>query len=294
MIKRIIEISTPARLSLYKSQMLVERHGVDAETVPVEDIGVLVLDHRGIIYTQGLLVACFENKTAVLVCDSKHLPSAIFLPLDANTLHAKTVCEQSRAAVPVKKKLWKELVKAKIKAQHAVLKLAGAPESPLKGFAARVRSGDPDNLEAQAARYYWQALFGPDFRRDRELEGVNALLNYGYAIIRGAVARAAAGAGLHPALGVHHSNQYNSFCLADDLVEPLRPFVDIQVYHLVKAERPSMRLEKEQRKRLIEVLTHTCRIGNRKLPLMSAMHPYAASIRRVIAGEDFMPEIPVL
>lgn len=293
MIKRIIEISGPARLCLRKGQMVVDRYGCDQETVPVEDIGVLILDHPCISHTQGLLAACFEQNAAVMVCDAKHLPSAMFLPFGAHTLHSKVVAMQSTVSAPVRKRLWKSMVCSKISGQAKAIRLSGNDPGPLDAFAARVRPGDPDNIEAQAARFYWQRLFGADFRRDHEEGGINALLNYGYAIVRGAVARAIAGAGLHPSLGIHHHNQYNSFCLADDLVEPLRPVVDL-VVHSIGRDSSEVRLEKESRRRLLEVLNHTAWVGGRALPLMSALHPYAASVRSVISGEAKAPDIPVL
>lgn len=294
MIKRIVEISGPARLCLNRGQMVVERSGIDPEAVPVEDIGVLILDHPGIVHTQGLLAACFEHNAAVLVCDSRHLPAAMFLPFEANSLHARVVALQSSVSVPIKKRLWKSIVRAKIAGQAETLRLAGKDPGPVFNFAKRVRPGDPENIEAQAARLYWQRLFGPDFRRDREKKGVNAFLNYGYAVVRGAIARAIAGAGLHPSLGIHHHNQYNNFCLADDLLEPFRPMVDLVAHSIIEAENNVSELDKESRRKLLEILSYTCRVGGRSLPLMSAFQPYAASIRAVMAGEAMEPEIPAL
>ncbi|CAG1065674.1 CRISPR-associated endonuclease Cas1 [uncultured bacterium] len=277
-----------------RGQMVVERSGIDPEAVPVEDIGVLILDHPGIVHTQGLLAACIENNAAVLVCDSKHLPAAMFLPFKANSLHAKVVALQSTVSVPIKKRLWKSIVRAKIIGQAETLRLAGKDPGPVFKFAERVRSGDPDNIEAQVARFYWQRLFGPVFRRDREEKSVNAFLNYGYAVVRGAIARAIVGAGLHPSLGIHHHNQYNNFCLADDLLEPFRPIVDLVAYSIVEPENNAAELDKESRRKLLEILNYTSKIGGRTLPLMSAFQSYAASIRAVMAGEAMEPEIPAL
>lgn len=294
MIKRIIEISGPARLSLNRGQMVVERHGLDPETVPVEDIGVLILDNPCISHTQGLLSACFEQNAAVLVCDSRHLPAAIFLPFEANSLHSRVIAMQGAAPETTKKRLWKRIIRAKLKEQAGTLRFAGKDPGPLPALAAQVRAGDPDNIEARAAKVYWQKLFGPDFRRDRESTGVNALLNYGYSLIRGGVARAVAGAGLHPSLGIHHHNQYNNFCLADDLIEPMRPIVDSVAFSIFeKSDGNKIELNKDNRRKLLGILNYTCEIGGRTLPLLSALHVYAASIRKVILCETKEPEIPV-
>lgn len=294
MIKRIVEISGPARLSLSKRQMVIERQGLDPETVPVEDIGVLILDHQSISHTQGLFTACFEQNAAVLVCNGKHLPAAMLLPFDSNSLHSRVLAVQSSVSEPIRKRLWQSIVRAKIRGQAEALKLAGKDPGPVLPFATQVRSGDPDNVEAQAARVYWQRLFGPDFRRDHEKKGINSLLNYGYAVVRGAVARAVTGTGLHPALGIHHHNQYNSFCLADDLMEPFRPIVDLAVHSIVEVEKKQTDLNKENRRKLLEVLSYTYTVGGCTLPLMSALHLYAASVKRVFSGEARTPEIPVL
>lgn len=293
MIKRIIEISNPAYLHLRNRQMVIERDGVETGSVPVEDLGLLILDHPGIAHTQGLLAACFENNVAVLVCDGKHLPAAILLPLDGHTLHSKTLGQQIAASEPTCKRLWQRIVQAKIRGQAQVLHAATGDDAPLRAYAAKVKSGDPDNIEAQAARIYWQRLFGAEFRRDQDAPGINAMLNYGYAVMRGAVARAVVGAGLHPALGVHHRNQYNSFALADDLMEPLRPLVDIKVHEVCGLLPDTPGLTPENKRSLLEILGWDCTIGERKFPLMVALHQYAASVRKVLAGEQKEAEIPL-
>lgn len=292
MIKRIVEISNPSWLHLRDQQMVIEREGVEVGNVPVEDLGVLILDHPGISHTQGLLTACFENNVVVLVCNSKHLPSAILLPLDGHTLHSKTLRQQISATEPSCKRLWQRVVQAKIREQAKVLRSATGNDEPLRAYAEKVKSGDPENIEAQSARIYWQRLFGPQFRRNPETPGINVLLNYGYAVLRGAVARAVVGAGLHPALGVHHRNQYNSFALADDLMEPLRPMMDIKVYTLCELSSDTPKLTSESKRALLEVLGLESTIGERKFPMMVALHHYAASVRKVLAGEQKEVEVP--
>lgn len=294
MIKRIVEISNPARLSLKNQQMMVDREGFDLAAVPIEDIGVLILDHPQITHTQGLLAACSENNVALLVCSEKHLPSAILLPLEGNSLHSKIIAQQAQVTEPTCKRLWQAIVRAKIREQAKALLLSTGDDSPLPAYAKRVKSGDTENIEGQAARIYWQKLFGQDFRRDPKTPGINTLLNYGYAVMRAAVARAIVSTGLHPSLGLHHHNQYNSFCLADDLVEPLRPAVDLKVYELCKKLPEEPALTTENKRVLLETLSADCVMNGQRLPLMTSLHHYAASVRKVICGEHKRMEIPAL
>ncbi len=289
---RIVEISSPARLSLKNRQMEVVAD-LSETTVPIEDIGVLILDHPAIIHTQALLRACFENKTAVIFCCARHLPGGLLLPIEGNTLHGKTVAVQVRMGLPLRKRLWRDIVRAKIICQSRVLEGAGKDAGPLQDFTKRVRSGDPENIEAQAARFYWQRLFGDDFRRDRDEEGINALLNYGYSVIRAASARAIVSTGLHPSIGLHHRNQYNSFTLADDIMEPLRPFVDLKVHSLSMGGSP-LGINKESKRAILEVLSGTCDLNGQRPPLLSGLTNYAVSLKKAISRETNSLEIPLL
>lgn len=293
MIKRIVEIGNPARLSLSNQQLVIERQGQGTATVPVEDLGLLILDHQGIAYTQAVMSACWKHNVHVLLCDDKHLPGAVLLPLDGHSLQSRTMAQQIKISEPVRKRLWQAIVRAKITGQARTLQSTKGSAGPLLAMAAKVRSGDPSNVEAQAARFYWQQLFGEDFRRGNDEEHLNGLLNYGYAIVRTACARALVGAGLHPSFGLHHHNQYNSFCLADDLVEPLRPQVDMTVYRLGR-NGVKEGLTKEHKQSLLELLARTCSIGSLRLPLMESLHHYAASLRQVMCGEDRHLAIPEL
>jgi CRISPR-associated protein Cas1 len=292
MIRRVVEVSSPARLSLSNRQMVIERKDEKPVAVPVEDLGLLIFDHRGITHTQGLLVECWKYNVVVLLCDDKHLPGAILLPLDGHSLQSKIMARQVQITEPSRKRLWQSLVRAKIRAQARTLLTSKGLEGPLPALIERVRSGDPENIEAQAARVYWQHLFGTQFKRGEPTLLVNGLLNYGYAIARSACARALVGAGLHPSLGLHHHNQYDAFCLADDLVEPLRPMVDLAVYRLVTDGGASDVLGKEQKQALLEILTQPCTIGELRLPLLEALHHYAASLRQVVCGETDRLAIP--
>lgn len=231
MIKRTIAITTPCHLSLKLGQMLVRSklfEGDAGNTVPIEDMGMLLMEHEQVTVTQGLLAKLLEHNVAVVHCNGQHHPAGMLLNFQGNSTQTETFIAQAEASKPLKKQLWQQVVKAKITNQAAVLEAMGQDGGRLYKLAQEVRSGDPDNREGTAAVYYWPRLFKgqPDFLRDREGHYPNNLLNYGYAILRATVARALAGSGLHPTLGLFHRNRYNAFCLADDMMEPYRPLVD--------------------------------------------------------------------
>ena len=297
MIKRIVEIGNPARLSLERRQLKVEKQDAEPVTIPVEDLGVLILDHPAIRPSQGLLSACLDNNVAVVLCNAKHLPVSVLLPLNGNTLHSKILREQVGMTEGLGRRLWRRIIRAKILAQAKTLAECGVSSTRLQAMAEQVRGDNAANMEAQAARLYWQHLFGADFRRRPDEGGINSLLNYGYALVRAATARSIVATGLHPALGLHHSNQYNAFCLADDLVEPLRPVVDLKVHEMWKAmavNQDNPELGKEEKRALMSVLSRSMMIGKVRLPLQTALHHYAASVRKAISGEAKELEIPKL
>jgi CRISPR-associated protein Cas1 len=287
MLARIVEISSAAYVHVRQGQVLVERDDAETARVPLDDLGILILDHPAIRLSQALLAACSANSVVIVASDSKHLPTSLTVPTNANTLHGRYVSLQAAMSLPTRKRIWQTVVRAKIQAQGRCLSHWGAESLGLERMATRVRSGDPDNLEAQAARLYWPALFGAGFRRSNSDDPLNALLNYGYAIVRAAVARAICAAGLHPGLGVHHHNQYDAFCLADDLMEPLRPFVDTVVMGLRSAasDAAAIELDRSTKQALLGVLTIPVGAdGEQRLPLMSALHPYAVSFREAMSG----------
>jgi CRISP-associated protein Cas1 len=292
MIKRIVEISTSAYVSVGNNQLTIEQDGEVKGKIPVEDLGVLILSNPAITITLQAMMACWKNNVALVACDERFMPGAVLTPLDGHSLHAKTLQQQIEATEPVKKRLWAEIVKAKIRGQVKVLKGVNRATTGISHFPAKVRSGDPENIEAQAARIYWQRLFGEGFRRDRDDPGINALLNYGYAVMRSAVARAVIGAGLMPALGIHHSNQYNAFALVDDLIEPLRPLVDTKVHEIVSFSSTQPQLDSQTKRDLISVLGWNVGLSNRSWPLLVALTHYASSVREVLAGEIRDAEIP--
>ena len=286
MLKRTLFISNPYHLSLKNRQLVVsEKTGVPLKTVPVEDIGFVVIDNPQISFTLKLVEELNEHNVAVVFCDSKHLPSSMLLPLDAHHIQNELFRAQINASEPLKKNLWKQTVEAKIKNQARLLEKRGINGNPLKVIANSVKSGDSDNREGFAARIYWNALFGRKFIRDRYGDPPNMYLNYGYILLRSAVARALAGSGLLATLGIHHRNRYNAFCLADDMMEPYRPWVDEIAADLEEKYPGVYILEKEQKAELLQLMTADVRIGESRRPLMMALSQTTASLARCFGGE---------
>lgn len=303
MIKRTIEISqNPAHLTVRLRQLvLLSREPGRTEpiaSIPCEDIGVLLVEHAGSSYTHAALTALLEHDAAVVICGRDHLPAGLLLPLNNHSQTVWRVQAQIAAPRPVRKRLWRDVVRAKIRAQAANLRAGSAARSRLLRLARGVRSGDPDNVEAQAAQLYWGAWLdgitaaGLDrpFRRNPDLSGINALLNYGYAVVRAAVARSIVAAGLIPVIGIHHSNRSNSFCLADDLVEPLRPLVDRVGRSLIGDD--AVEFTTHTKAALLGVLTCEVRTGEQSGPLLVALPRYVASFVRVLTGEARELTIP--
>ena len=296
MIRKTLEIATPGtRLSVSHRQLVIDRPDHPKATLPIEDLGVVIIDDARASYTQAVMIALLEAGATVMVTGRDHLPLGMMLPLDAHHISTERHRAQVEASQPRRKRVWQALVAAKIRQQGRVLQhFTGEPNS-LIPMAGRVRSGDPDNLEAQAARLYWPRLFGKAFRRDREAGGINAALNYGYAVVRAAAARAIVGTGLIPSLGVFHKNRSNPFCLADDLFEPFRPFVDWRVKQMMMEHGPDdLQLEKrDNRSALLSLFNETIYLDDRRLPLLIALQYSAASLARVLTegeGELALPE----
>ncbi len=296
---RVVEIANPAFLSVKDRQLVIARDGEVVGSLPLEDLGVLILDGHGIAHTHELLAECASRNIALVVCDSKHLPCGMLLPFEANTLAGKTVREQALCSEPAKKQLWKQIVQAKLRAQATALETerrrdrdAQTAAKDIRRFAEQVRSGDPDNLEGVAAAAYFAALFAPPFVRDRELPGINALLNYGYAVLRAMTARALVGTGLHPALAAHHKSQYNAFALADDAMEPLRPAVDRLVLKIERDGEVEDALTPSLKRRLLEITVFPVRFAGKSMPIQTALPLYAASIKRVLCAEGRRVTIP--
>lgn len=292
MIKRTIDISEPAYLHLKHQQMLIDKKGETIAQIPVEDLGIVILQDPAIVITQAVIIACQKNNVVLVFCDERHLPYSVLLPIsDGNSLHNKVLQQQMSLKLPTKKRLWQQVVKRKITEQANTLKNLDKIYKPLERLAENVKTGDPENLEAQAAQQYWKLLFGNDFRRDTELDGVNSLLNYGYSIMRAMVARAIVGSGLHPTIGLHHSNQYNGLCLADDLMEPFRPWVDYKVYQMAQSN-PQLQVNKESKIPLLNLLSETVIWEQQNMPLMVACHYVTANLKRAYTDSNVMLDYP--
>lgn len=282
--KRTLFFGSPAKLSLEKKQLVVARENERVQ-IPLEDIGVIVLDASEMTITVPLLGALSEEGIVAVVCDQSHHPRGMFFPLYGHTQHANVLQEQIAVSLPTKKNLWKLLVEAKVKAQASILKEKNkeAFSKTLLSRLVDLKSGDPKNIEGQCARIYWTALFGNGFRRDQEaLDLTNTLLNYGYALLRASVARALVACGLSPTLGVHHSNIFNPFALVDDVMEPLRPLVDSAVFALNSFPETGEVFGMEHKKILLEILGQNVDWKERKMPLFSALELYSASFREAL------------
>lgn len=295
MIRKTVEFATPGtRLSVANKQLVVERPDLPKAMLPIEDLGVVIVDDLRATYTQAVFIELLEAGATVMVTGRDHLPAGMMLPLDAHHIQTERHRAQVEVSEPVKKRAWQALIRCKIAQQGMVLAHFTGEHGGLAPMARRVRSGDPDNLEAQAAQRYWPRLFGKDFRRDRNLEGVNALLNYGYAVVRAATARAVVAAGLIPSLGVFHRNRANPFCLADDLLEPYRPYVDWRVRLLADqaGEAPPSLDDRNTRAALLSIFNETVLVGGRRMPLLLALHASAASLCRALTGGEASLALP--
>lgn len=300
MIKRTLCFNNPAYLSLRNAQLVVRMPEVEnakvseqfkkdaTTTIPIEDIGIVVLDNRQITITQGVLEALLGNNCAVITCDSAHLPVGLMLPLCGNTTQNERFRAQIDASLPLQKQLWQQTVQQKIRNQAAILhKTRGAVVKNMLAWADDVRSGDADNMEGRAAAYYWRQMFPDveDFTRGREESAPNNLLNYGYAILRAVVARALVASGLLPTLGIHHHNRYNAYCLADDIMEPYRPYIDNHVVDITQKYGYQDELTIELKRELLVVPTLDVVIGGQRSPLMVAVAQTTASLYKCFSGE---------
>lgn len=295
MIKRTLYFGSPAYLSTTLEQLEIKVLDTgENKTVPIEDIGVLILDNQQITITQALMAKLLANNAALITCDSTHHPVGLFLNLDGHTLQSRIFQAQIEASEPLKKQLWQQTVIAKIQNQAAMLSretasenLFNTPDKLLTNYAKEVKSGDSENLEAAAAGYYWKRLFPPflNFTRDRVGMPPNNLLNYGYAILRAIVARNLIGSGLLPTLGIHHRNQYNSYCLADDIMEPYRPYVDKVVCEIVSMNGEYLEITPNMKKQLLSIPAMDVMIDGQSSPLMNAVQRTTASLAKCYEGK---------
>ena len=294
MIKRTLCIESPCHLKCRKDQLVVSYEHIKGfeeraeKIVPIEDIGILVLEHQQITLSHYLLDKLLSNNASVITCNETRHPSGMMLPLESNILQSERFRAQIEATEPLKKQLWQQTVKAKIANQSAVLKKWDIQNNLLTNLSKSVKSGDADNCEAIAAAYYWKNLFPPAWQFYRKRDGLppNNLLNYGYAILRATVARALTGAGLLPTLGIFHRNRYNAYCLADDIMEPYRPFVDIIIRSIIDTTSAVDVLTKELKVQLLNLPANDVLMDGETSPLMIATQRTAASLAKCYAGEQ--------
>lgn len=295
MLKRALFFSTPFCLSLRDGQMIIHTKEAPDErrSVPIEDIGVVVLEHQQTTVTLPLLNALSDHNVAVVFCDGSRMPNAMLLNLDSNRTQGENYRAQAEAGEPLKKGLWRQIVEAKIRNQAALLHKLGRDGDRLKPCYTNVRSGDADNREGVAAKIYWSELFGPEFVRRREGGTPNGLLNYGYTILRAAVARSLMGSGLLPAFGIFHRNRYNAFPLADDVMEPYRPYVD-EIVHRLHVVEGCSELTREVKGELLRVLFADTRFARVQRPLDVGLTVTTASLAGCFAGDRKRIVYPLL
>lgn len=301
MIKRTLYFGNPALLNKQNNQLVVRLPIIEkskeftesfkkeaTSQIPIEDIGIIILDHQQITITQGLMESLIDNNAAIIFCNSKHLPAGLVLPMTANDTFTEKAQKQISASEPLKKQLWKQTIINKIKNQAAVLKYAGKDYSLLEALQKKVSSGDAENIEARASAYYWKTLFNEikGFTRNRDGIPPNNILNYGYAIIRAVVARSLVGSGMLPLLGIHHRNKYNAYCLADDIMEPYRPYVDKLTRDICVENNFNIpeELNKELKSRILSLPVIDVIIEDKTSPLMVGMQRTTASLMRCFEG----------
>lgn len=291
MIGRIVEIAGDTRyLSLDRGFLVVSHKGEEVGRTAIDDVAALIGNAHGLVYSNNLLVALTERGAPFVLCGSNHRPVGLLWPVENHHRQAARMDAQLRASLPLRKRLWKQIVQAKISMQAAAVALQGGPSAPLQRMAAKVRSGDPSNIEGQAARVYWGLLLGKDFRRDREAAGINALLNYGYTVLRALVARQVMAAGLHPGIPLHHANEGNAMRLVDDLMEPFRPLVDLCVRRLI--ERGRSELDADTRRELAVLGTRSLHTAHGVSPVAVVVQRLAVSLAQTYESTDGALELP--
>ena len=295
MIGRIVEVADDRRhLFLSRGFLVVqdtEGERKELGQVPLDDVAAVIANAHGLSYTNNLLVALAERCAPFVLCAANHNAVGMVLPIDGNFQQAKRFDAQIAANQPLIKRLWAEIVKSKLQQQAAALEATGAPFVPLSALVRKVRAGDPDNFEAQGARRYWGLLFGEDFRRDQQGAGLNAMLNYGYTVLRAATARAVVAAGLHPTIGLHHSNEGNAMRLVDDLMEPFRPMIDLKVWQLHK--QGEGQITPDSKRALVRTLYDDMQTSAGATPVMVCAQKLATSLAQVFMGEKDKLDLPL-
>lgn len=283
MLKKTLLFSKKCSLTTKYKQLVIKSEERDA-TIPIEDIGFVVLENQESYISIPALTKLIENNVSVIFCNENHMPSSMLLNLDGHHIQQSIFSSQIKASEPLKKQLWQQVVKLKITNQALLLKRIGKNNSPLNYYSSNVLSGDSSNREAAAAAYYWKNLFDFNFKRERFGTYPNSFLNYGYIILRAAVARALSGSGLLNTLGINHHNKYNAFCLADDIMEPYRPLVDLKVLEIINNFKET-ELTTEIKAELLSILTETVYWKNTKSTLMVALSKTTSSLQQCFNGE---------
>ncbi len=297
MIKRTLYFGNPAWLKTKNEQLLIELPDTgEVKQAAIEDIGLVILDHQQITITQSVLAKLLANNCGLITCNNTHHPTGLLLNLDGHTLQSQRFQAQIEATVPLKKQLWQQTVVAKIINQASLLKLRRTENKFLINLSKQVLSGDSSNCEALAANYYWKNLFPEflNFKRFREGAPPNNLLNYGYAILRALVARSLVGSGLLPTLGIFHRNQYNAYCLADDMMEPYRPYVDKVVCHIVRSHGKFLEMTPSMKQQLLGIPVMDVMVDGEKSPLMNAVQRTTASLAKCFEGKSRKLLFPVM
>lgn len=295
MLKRTLYIGNPAYLKLKDNQLQV----IDPESkevkgsAPVEDLGFVVLDHYQITISHQLIVALQGNNVAIISCDGHHLPHGLMLPMAGHVEHSERLKHQLNVSEPLRKQLWKQTVESKISQQMLLLKKLGKEHRPMGDYLNNVKSGDSTNMEGIAAQYYWKQLF-EGFTREREGQVPNNFLNFGYAVLRSIVARAVVSTGLNPTIGIFHRNKYNAYCLADDVMEPYRPYVDELVFGLVFQPSRPQELTREVKAHLLKITTQDVWMMQKLRPLMVAVSSTTSSLYKCYTGEQRVIRYPLL
>lgn len=295
MIKRVVEVSEGKRyLSVRYGQLIVRSGDEELGRIPCEDIGMLIVDNKAVTMTQSVFTELLGAGAAVVVCGDDHHPTGMMMPVEANSVQTARMRDQLEAKEPLKKRLWKQLVVAKIRHQAAILGAESPGYEGLSEMAQKVKSGDPDNKEAHASKLFWKYYSQEmEFRRQRYGSAPNNLLNYGYAILRAAVARAIVSAGLNASLGVHHRNKYNAFCLADDVMEPYRGYVDRKVLEVLDSGEDIEELSQPVKARLLAILHEEVNLGSFSGPMLVSMHRTVSSLVKSYSGECEKMLLPV-
>lgn len=295
MIGRIVEVADDRRhLFLSRGFLVVqdtEGERKELGQVPLDDISAVIANAHGLSYTNNLLVALAERCAPFVLCAANHNAVGMVWSIEGNFQQAKRFDAQIAAKQPLIKRLWAEIVKSKLQQQANALEATGAPYVPLSALVRKVRSGDPDNFEAQGARRYWGLLLGDDFRRDQQAGGINAMLNYGYTVLRAATARAVVAAGLHPTIGLHHSNAGNAMRLVDDLMEPFRPMMDLKVWQLHRQGEGEV--TPESKRALVKTLYDDMQTSAGATPVMVCVQKLATSLAQVFLGEKERLDLPL-